>query len=102
MPSQDCTSKSELDHLIDGYLEALDNFMFELQKGQETKDGNKECEILVYYQKPAEPNQYEASAFGSCNEVETVVNDADNRLPELDLVLDLIDEYLVEESVVER
>ncbi|KAF0460397.1 hypothetical protein F8M41_000599 [Gigaspora margarita] len=67
MPSQDCTSKSELDHMINRYLEALDNFIFELQKGQETKDGNKEY----------------------------------NRLPKLDLVLDLIDEYLVEESVVE-
>ncbi|CAG8835568.1 42348_t:CDS:2, partial [Gigaspora margarita] len=109
MPSQDCISKNELDHLIDGYLEALDNFMFELQKGQETEDGNKECEVLVYYQKPVEPNQHEARTFGShhrngveINEVETIVDHANSRLPELefdDLVLDLIDEYLVEESI---
>ncbi|CAG8822759.1 44134_t:CDS:2, partial [Gigaspora margarita] len=89
-------------------LEALDNFMFELRKGRETKDGNKECEALVYYQKPVDPNQYETRTSGICrrndNEVETIVNDANSRLPELefdDLVLDLIDEYLVEESVVE-
>ncbi|CAG8828721.1 3414_t:CDS:2, partial [Dentiscutata erythropus] len=80
--SQDCISRSELDHLINGYLEVLDDFMFKPLKGQENED---------------RPKKYKASN----DEVEST--NTDKKVPEFDdFVLNLIDDYLGEEPVVKR
>lgn len=63
----------------------------------------------MYYQKPNDPNQYETctseiSSWKS-NEMESTTNDMNNQVPESaynDLILELIDDYLVEESLTEE
>ncbi|RIB25911.1 hypothetical protein C2G38_2030659 [Gigaspora rosea] len=86
MSSQVCVSESELDDLTDTYLKALDDFIPESWK-----------------------DQHETRTFEICSrnsdEVESTVNNMNTQLSELefdDLVLDLFDEYLVEESMAER
>ncbi|CAG8815815.1 34444_t:CDS:2 [Gigaspora margarita] len=76
--NQKYVPKSELNNLIDEYLKVLDDLILELQKGQETKDRNKEYKVSVHHQKPINPNQYETNISRICrqsdNEIETVVN----------------------------
>ncbi|RIB07634.1 hypothetical protein C2G38_2045842 [Gigaspora rosea] len=57
--SQECIAKSELDRLIDRYLEALDNFIPKSRKGRKAENENKEYkEIGVeIYHKEFEKNE---------------------------------------------
>ncbi|CAG8825799.1 43578_t:CDS:2, partial [Gigaspora margarita] len=99
--------ETDLNHLIDGYLKFLDDLIPKSRKGQKAKEENEKDKTSRYYQKSAKFKQYKTHAFknGSRNSdrVESTVNDTNTELPESkfdDLVLDLIDDYLVEEPLV--
>ncbi|KAF0482375.1 hypothetical protein F8M41_023440 [Gigaspora margarita] len=77
----------------------------ESQKGQKAKDGNKEYKPSMHYQRSAKSNQYETHTFKSSSRnsdrVRSTINNMNIELSGSeydDLVLDLIDDYLEEES----
>ncbi|RIB23544.1 hypothetical protein C2G38_2139699 [Gigaspora rosea] len=97
MSSQEYIAKSESDCLIDEYLEALDNIIPESRKSRKAENVNKEYK------------QYETHISGVYNRIghkaESIINVMDSKLPESDfddLVLDLIDDYLAEESLIKE
>ncbi|RIB25154.1 hypothetical protein C2G38_2166598 [Gigaspora rosea] len=53
--------------LLNGYLEALNDFISESQKGQEGEVENKEHKEFMYYQDSAEPDQDKACTLRNCS-----------------------------------
>ncbi|KAF0488403.1 hypothetical protein F8M41_022284 [Gigaspora margarita] len=72
-------------------MKVLNNFTPELWKGPKAEVGNKEHKPSIYYQKPASPNQHKTLPLDQLPESEFDV-----------LVLDLIDDYLVEEPMAKE
>ncbi|RIB08484.1 hypothetical protein C2G38_2211535 [Gigaspora rosea] len=92
--------------LLEKIIKLKPEIGYSLEKNKKNKH-----EALVYSEKSFKPNQYEARTLGSCHQniivtsnMKTVANKVNKKLNELEfnnLISELIDEYLIEEFMVE-